>query len=105
MLSHQDRFNIASQVRAAVADEPGFMAEVIAAAVSGQKLALDRVNARRADLERAWLSALLMLNADRLTPGLKEMLGRSIVPVLEHYGLERDCQAVRDAHAKLTGAA
>ena len=104
-LPPEARFRVAASVREAVAADPDFMQEVIAAAVSGQKLALDRANARRADLERAWLSALLMLTADRLTPNLKTMLGQSIVPVLEHYGLRNECQVVRDAHKKITGAA
>lgn len=105
VLSHEARFRITAEVRNAIAIDPDFMGSVIEAATAGQRDALASANARRSDLERAWVTALLMLNADRITPGLKQMLGRSLVPVLEHYGLVSECQAVRDAHELVTAKA
>ena len=103
-VDHQKRHAILQMVREQVALDPDFQSEVIAAATSGMKAAIKASEARRSELERAWLSALLMLTANRLSPGLKEMLGRSLVPVLERYGLKNECQVVRDAHAAITRA-
>ena len=99
-MTSQEKWSVLSVVRSAVAKEPDFIREVVLAAANGQSEAIERINKRRADLERAWVTALLVMNADRITPGLKKLLAHSIIPVMEYYGLEGECQAVRDAHKK-----
>lgn len=102
-ISEDAKWQILAAVRSAVATDPEFLADVFKAATSGQRDALEASNARRAELERAWVTALLMLNADRITPGLKATLAHSLLPVLERYDLKRECQAVRDAYALCAG--
>jgi hypothetical protein len=110
-MTPSDKWQLLAAVRAATASDPEFVAEVFTAATAGQRDALEASNARRAELERAWVTALLILNANRLTPGLKSTLARSLLPVLTRYDLNRECQAVRDAYelcsdlAKVTGEA
>lgn len=89
-------------VRSAVSNNPDFMAAIIQAAMSGQRDHIKQINERRSELERAWVTALLVMQADRITPGLKKMLLNSLIPVLERYGLKGDCQAVRAAHNMAT---
>lgn len=97
-------FAVIQAVRAAVSQDPEFMRVVVDAAIAGQRDHIKKINERRSELERAWVTALLVMQDDRITPGLKKTLLHSLLPVLERYGLEGECKAVTDAHAMASAA-
>lgn len=98
-LPNDVRWAVVSNVREAVSKDPSIIKDIIDAATAGQQDHIDEINNRRSELERAWVTALLVMQAERITPGLKKMLLHSLVPVLERYGVKNECPAVRDAHA------
>lgn len=86
-------------VRAEIASDPEFLSPLVGAMQQGQKDALAEANKRAADADRAWLLALCILNGHKLTPSMKEMMERALIPVLSRPGAK--CQAENEGLKRL----
>lgn len=96
------KFEAEHIVSAMLAEQPELLDAVISGTMSGMRSALDKAKQRAGMLDLAWRTALLVVTADRLSPGLKKILARSLLPVLEmNCPPAKWSGAERDADKKL----
>ncbi len=100
-LQRQER--LIYSVQAEVAQNPEFFAAVVSAANTGQKMHIETMRKRMAELDRGWLLALSTLTTSRVDPNLKAMLLAALEPILA-YNAANSCAAEKDA-MKLAKAA
>lgn len=98
------RHSVAMMVRDYVAKDPGSMSDILSAATEGMNDALQAERERSGKLDAAWKSALLVMMADRITPGLKKTLAHTLLPVIE-MNSAHPCKAELDAKAMIEGMA
>lgn len=91
-----ERYEMAGLVRKFISDDPQSMSLIIEAATRGMNDALAVANTRAGELDGAWRMALVLLTADRILPGMKASMARTLLPVLERT-TNVACSAEKDA--------
>lgn len=84
----ETRHYVLAGVQALIAEHPSAIADVMAAAVEGQRVALERERARANALDKLWLSTLLLTSdrgGQRFGPVVREQLARQLLAYLKDH--------------------